>query len=94
MCRPARRAGHCRGGVRVVHCGRKAGNPKHKLFQRLTANRGYPRLREHLGSVVTIMKLSRNWKDFRTSWIGCTPRYGDAMLLPFDDDATDSGTGL
>jgi len=40
------------------------------------------------------MKLSRNWKDFRTSWIGCTPRYGDTMLLPFDDDATDSGTGL
>ena len=26
------------------------GRPKHKLFQRLTANTGYPKLREHLGS--------------------------------------------
>jgi hypothetical protein len=27
------------------------GRPKHKLFQRLTTNRGYPQPREHLGSV-------------------------------------------
>ena len=36
------------------------GRPKHKLFQRLTENVGYPKLREHLGSVVTLMKLSSN----------------------------------
>lgn len=37
------------------------GRPRDKLFQRLTQNIGYPKLREHLGSVVTIMKLSDQW---------------------------------
>ncbi len=36
-----------------------AGRPTHKYFQRLTANMGYPKLREHLGAVVAIMKLQR-----------------------------------
>lgn len=40
------------------------GRAKHKLFQRLTDNVGYPKLREHLGSVVTLMKLSDSWDDF------------------------------
>jgi P63C domain len=70
------------------------GRPKHKLFQRLTANRGYPQLREHLGSVVAIMKLSRDWADFRNKLDQLHPRYGDTMVLPFDDEGTDSGTGL
>ena len=31
------------------------GRYKDKFFQRLTSNVGYPKLREHLGSVVTLM---------------------------------------
>jgi len=42
-----------------------SGRGKHKLFQKLTQNVGYPKLREHLGSVVTLMKLSQNWDDFK-----------------------------
>ena len=34
------------------------GRPTKKYFQKLTQNTGYPKLREHLGSVVTLMKLS------------------------------------
>lgn len=41
------------------------GRPKHKLYQRLTANTGYPKLREHLGSVVTLMRLSDDWDEFK-----------------------------
>ena len=41
------------------------GRPKHKLFQRLTSNTGYPKLREHLGSVVTLMRLSEDWDEFK-----------------------------
>lgn len=70
------------------------GRPKHKLFQRLTQNAGYPKLREHLGSVVTIMKLSADWKDFCAKLDRLHPRFGDTMMLPFDDEANDSGTGL
>ena len=47
----------------------EAGRPKHKLFQRLTQNADYPKLREHLGSVVTLMKLSNDWDDFHISSI-------------------------
>ena len=36
------------------------------LFQRLTTNRGYPQLREHLGSIVTMMKMSPDWKTSRS----------------------------
>ncbi|MGH6770992.1 MAG: P63C domain-containing protein [Xanthobacteraceae bacterium] len=32
------------------------GRRKHKNFQWLTSNAGYPKLREHLGAVIAIMK--------------------------------------
>ncbi len=41
-----------------------SGRLAHKLFQQLTQNKGYPKLREHLGAVVTMMQLSTNWHDF------------------------------
>ncbi len=67
------------------------GRPKHKLFQRLTANTGYPKLREHLGSVVTLMKLSKDWPDFHLKLDMIHPRVGDTMMLPFD--LTDDSEG-
>lgn len=71
------------------------GRPRDKLFQRLTTNVGYPKLREHLGSVVTLMKLSKDWNDFRAKLEMIHPRIGDTMLLPFEDDERDdSTTGL
>lgn len=58
-----------------------AGNAKHKLFQRLTDNVGYPKLREHLGSVVTLMKLSQDWDDFKGKLEAIHPVLdGQAML--------------
>lgn len=67
------------------------GRRKHKFFQRLTTNSGYPKLREHLGSVVTLMKLSNDWDDFLRKLDSIHPRYGGTMVLPFGDDP---GTGL
>jgi hypothetical protein len=40
------------------------------------------------------MKLSRDWADFRNKLDQLHPRYGDTMVLPFDDEGTDSGSGL
>jgi len=69
------------------------GRPKHKLFQRLTSNLGYPKLREHLGSVVTLMKLSCGWMDFQVKLNRIHPRYGET--LPFDfEGEEDDGRGL
>lgn len=70
-----------------------AGRPKHKLFQKLTSNVGYPKLREHLGSVVSIMKLSDSWSDFMAKLDRLHPRYGDNLQLPFEFK-NDSGKGL
>jgi hypothetical protein len=41
-----------------------AGRPTAKLFQKLTSNKGYLKLREQLASVITLMKLSNKWNDF------------------------------
>ncbi len=70
----------------------EAGRPKHKYFQKLTSNIGYPKLREHLGAVVAVMRLSKDWGDFMHKLNAYYPRYGDTyeMALEFEDD----GKGL
>jgi hypothetical protein len=70
------------------------GRPKHKYFQKLTANLGYPKLREHLGAVVAIMKLSVDYTDFIDKLNRFYPRYGQSFL-PFDYDSnSDDGKGI
>jgi hypothetical protein len=77
-----------------------SGRHKDKLFQRLTANKGYPKLREHLGAVVTMMQLSENWHDFMAKLDRLRPRLDIKQLtkgrqLSFDyDGAKDTGKGL
>jgi len=73
----------------------ETGRLKHKLFQRLTSNIGYPKLREHLGSVVAIMSLSNDWHDFMRKLDRLHPRYNETMLLPLDyTKEKDDGKGL
>ncbi len=72
-----------------------SGRAKDKLFQNLTQNKGYPKLRELLGSVVTIMDFSSDWHDFMDKLNKRHPRYGDQLLLPLDyQQDKDQGTGL
>lgn len=72
------------------------GRPKHKLFQKLTANRGYPKLVYHLGQVVATMKSSTEYKEFIRKLDQLRPRYGQTMMLPFPDyeEGMDTGSGL
>lgn len=60
------------------------GRRKHRFHQKLTENIGYPKLTEHLGSVVTIMKLSDDWDDFKRKLDRIHPKVGDTIPLPFD----------
>ena len=62
------------------------GRPTKKYFQKLTQNAGYPKLREHLGSVVTLMKLSDTWEDFIEKLDRLHPKYDGitSLLLDFD----------
>lgn len=72
-----------------------AGRHKHKLFRRLTSNTGYPKLTGHLGSVVTIMKLSKTWQDFMEKLNILHPPYNETLPLPFEYTAEkDTGKGL
>jgi hypothetical protein len=61
------------------------GRRKHKYFQRLTSNIGYPKLREHLGSVVTLMKISKDWDDFTVKLDQIHPRVGDTIPMRIND---------
>lgn len=71
------------------------GKPSDKLFQRLTTNLGYPKLREHLGAVVAIMQLSHDYGDFKIKLDRLRPAYGDTIPLPFPiEDLADTGTGF
>jgi hypothetical protein len=77
-----------------------SGRLANKLSQRLTTNKGYPKLREHLGAVVTIMQLSRTWHDFLAKLDRLRPRVdmktltrGQQLSFEYESDK-DTGRGL
>lgn len=54
---------------------------KGKLHQRLTGDVGHPKLREHLASVTTVMKLSSDYDDFIAKLDRIHARYGDTIKM-------------
>jgi P63C domain len=80
--------------LRRVTPRREDGRLKHHLHRRLTNDVGHPKLREHLASVVTIMKLSADYADFTQKLDMIHPRYGETMPLAFPALEDDSGRGL
>lgn len=58
---------------------------KGRLHQRLTTDTGHPKLREHLASAVTIMKLSKDYPDFIEKMNMIHPRYGDTLTLGLEE---------
>ncbi len=71
-----------------------AGRYKDKLFQRLTSNLGYPKLKQHLGSVIAIMRLSDSWHHFMKNLDKLHPQYGITLSLPFDEYEEEKDTGI
>jgi hypothetical protein len=73
----------------------EVGRRRHTYFRRLANNVGYPKLREHLGSIITLMKLSNGWDDFIEKLDRIHPRIGDTIPLPFTtDNGSNPSTGL
>ena len=66
------------------------GKPATKLFQGLTDNVGYPKLREHLGSVVTLMKLSNEWSDFMSKLNVIHPQVNMPPAMWSDDETLET----
>lgn len=65
------------------------GRRKHKFFQRLTEDRGHPKLREHMASVLAVMRLSSDYDDFSKKIDQIHPRYGENLELDFIEDGRD-----
>lgn len=71
------------------------GRPKAKYFQSLTSNAGYPKLREHLGAVVAVMKLSDSYHDFIEKLDRLAPKYNETMPLALAySKEEDDGSGI
>jgi hypothetical protein len=71
------------------------GRPTAKFFQMLTRNIGYPKLREHLGAVVAVMRLSKDWYEFKAKLDRFYPRLDVNTQYTFDyGDDEDDGKGL
>ena len=71
------------------------GRPSHKYFQSLTTNKGYPALRELLGSVVTMMTLTDEWPIFMERLDKIQPKFNSQLPLPMEyDPKLDDGKGL
>jgi P63C domain len=56
---------------------------KSRLHQWLTNDLGHPKLREHLSSIVSILKLSKTPEDFKANVNIVHPRYGETGPLDF-----------
>lgn len=54
------------------------------LHQWLTGDIGHPKLREHLASIVTILKLSRTPQEFKDNVNRIHIKYGSTHQIPFD----------
>lgn len=58
---------------------------KAHLHRRLTQEVGHPKLREHLASVVTAMKLSDDYADFVRKMNRLHPRFGENLTLDLEE---------
>jgi len=59
---------------------------KYPFTRRLTEDVGHPKMREHLASVTTIMKLSDQYDDFEVKLDRVHPRYDETLALPLLDE--------
>lgn len=61
------------------------GKKKGKLHQLFTEDVGHPALAQHLHAVVTLMKASQNWNQFKAMLDQALPKRGETLSLPFTD---------
>jgi len=60
------------------------GRRKHRYFQRLTSDIGHPALREHIASVITLMKVSTSWRRFYAMLNRALPKWGSTLPMALD----------
>ena len=68
------------------------GRRKHRYHQRLTSDIGHPALREHIASVITLMKVSNSWRRFYAMLNRALPRWGSTLPMVLDFKEEEEGT--
>lgn len=58
------------------------GRRKHQFHRRLTRDQGHPQLREHLASIITLMKLAKTWDEFYANLNEIHPVWTPQRRLP------------
>jgi hypothetical protein len=61
------------------------GTRPHRHHQWLTEDIGHPKLREHLASLISLMRAAANWADFYRMVQRALPRYGDLPLIEYGE---------
>jgi hypothetical protein len=64
----------------------EGGRRKNKHHQWLSDDVGHPALAQHLHAVITLMRVSRNWNQFRGMLDVAHPKRGDTLQLPLMAD--------
>jgi hypothetical protein len=59
-----------------------SGKRKSKHHQWLTDDVGHPALAQHLHAVITLMRISTTWDQFKSFLDQAHPKRGDTMMLP------------
>jgi hypothetical protein len=59
------------------------GRKKERLHQLLTEDVEHPALAQHLHAVITLMKASTSWNQFKLMMDTALPRRGTTLQLPF-----------
>lgn len=59
------------------------GRHKYQFHRKLTNDIGHPKLRELLSSVITLMKISKNYSQFYKMLDNVHPKYNTTLPLPF-----------
>ncbi len=67
------------------------GRHKHQLHRKLTSDVGHPKLKEHLASVVSLMKISKTYEQFEDFLNVAHPKFNDTLPLFVDDAGSTQG---
>ena len=62
-----------------------------KHHQWLTEDVGHPALAQHLHAVITLMRVSKTWQQFKHMLDIAHPKRGDTLQLPLMADPLHSG---
>lgn len=63
----------------------KPGRRRYRHHQFLTEDVGNPHLEKHLVAVITLMRASRTWEQFKRLFLNAFPKAGDQLTLDLDD---------